>query len=47
MIADTTFLIDLLVGRDAAKRVADEHYVMTTAITRFEIYQGLQDNEGK
>jgi predicted nucleic acid-binding protein len=45
VIADTTFFIDLLIGRDDAKQFAADHYLTTTTITQFEIYQGLQDDE--
>ena len=45
MIADTTFLIDLLVGRESATTYAENNYVVTTAISVFEIYQGLSEKE--
>lgn len=47
MIADTTFLIDLLNGREDAKFFAKHNYVVTTAISIFELFQGLKESEKK
>lgn len=45
MIADTTFLIDFLVKRSDAVFFAKNNYVVTTAISVFEIYQGAKISE--
>lgn len=45
MIVDTTFLIDLLNKRPDAILFAQNNYVVTTAISVFEVYQGAKLSE--
>ena len=45
MIADTTLLIDLLIGREDATNFLKYNYITTTSISVFEIFQGSKENE--
>lgn len=45
MIVDTTFLIDLLNGRGEAIEFSKNNYFATTAISVFEIIQGMKKSE--
>jgi len=45
MIADTSFLIDLFVGRNDAKDFVAKNIVCTTSISIFELFKGLRDSE--
>lgn len=45
MIADTTFLIDLLSGKKEASNFVKHNLICTTSISVFEIFQGLKESE--